>query len=426
MDLLRAAAALNGSRDIRTLGDNGLINDLTTFLILAAEFDRERNQSRNKQLVDEAQQILDVLENALKKDWNSSLPKVTQRDIIRAMKEEDGVKKPTKKLEPANKKGRNKSEAQKVDESVDAAESLHPDDEDEEMPMFFHKLSPLLKDNKYFCSDCTKYYENFKSFKKHQRDMHNKEIETEEIKCHCLLPRKGVPSEICYAELSRSDVNNHIKEVHKEEIPAGKSVRGFLTRGKGFPWKTCWLNKKDADPDYPDLPLDPSTINMKVRNTSKGHVRNLANVFNEMSASASASKDSSSSDESSEASGEKAESSMGFKKRRARDFRRTRRMDSSSSDESDEVTGVEAEPTKRSRKRKDQDSRSSNREDSESSDESDKVVKGVEADSTKRSKRKRVQDMRDKDDDEPVHDLVSSSVLRGTMDVIDELGWVNQ
>lgn len=432
LDLLRAAAALNGSRDIRTLGDNGLINDLTTFLILAAEFDRERNQSKNKQLVDEAHQILDVLENTLKKEWNSSLPKVTQRDIIRAMKEDNGAQKPTKKLAPSiktmDKKARNqkKSDAQKDDESVDAAKYLNTDDEDEEMPMFFHKLSPLLKNNKYFCTDCTKYYENFKSFKRHQKDMHEKEIETEEIKCHCLLPRKGAPSEICYAELSKSDLNNHVKEVHKEEAPPGKSVRGFLTRGKGFPWKTCWMNKKDADPDYPDLPLDPSTINIKIRNTNKGHIRNLGKVFNDMSASASASKDSKSSDdESSKASEEKEqEPTKRSRKRKAPDSRGSRRIDSSSSDESDEVTEVEAEPTKRSRKRTDQNSRPSNKD--SSSSESDEAAEGVEAEPTKRSRRQRVQGLRNKDVEsadisEPVNDLESSSVLQGTMDVIDEI-----
>ena len=91
LDLLQAATVLIGDRDLRTLGDGGFVEDLSSYFQNAQEFDREKNDSKNKQLIMEALNILNTIDVALNEDWNKSLSKVTQKDLMKAMKSETRV-----------------------------------------------------------------------------------------------------------------------------------------------------------------------------------------------------------------------------------------------------------------------------------------------------------------------------------------------
>ena len=86
LDLLQAAAVLIGERDLRTLGDGGFVKDLSSYFRNAEEFDSENNGSKNKQLISEALNILNVIEVALNEEWNKCLSKVTQKDLMKVMK----------------------------------------------------------------------------------------------------------------------------------------------------------------------------------------------------------------------------------------------------------------------------------------------------------------------------------------------------
>ena len=191
LDLLQTAAVLIGERDLRTLGDGGFVKDLSSYFRNAEEFDSENNDSKNKQLITEALNILNVIEVALNEEWNKCLSKVTQKDLMKAMKPEISVNAETTPKKSINRRSDPSSK------TVPTAGAAAPEDlNEEDKEIFFHKLSPLLSENKYQCIICKKLYENFTSFKKHLQSFHETSIDIgEEVKCTCYLPRKS--DEIC-------------------------------------------------------------------------------------------------------------------------------------------------------------------------------------------------------------------------------------
>ena len=218
LDLLEPASLLIGVRDIRGLGHKGLVKDLTKFLLNCEVLDCENNHRKLETIILKSLKLVEDLEKELDAPFNANLQEPNSLDIIKVLKS----------------KFSESSELAKADLKMTQAE-VEASPVGSSTNIFFHKLTPLMKDSFYICPVCEKTLTNYKSIRRHLKEIHKDvNMEVSEVKATCLMTnKKGI---ICNAKVAIDGLNNHFKLKHgvKEDQIEGKKCRGFITKDGGL------------------------------------------------------------------------------------------------------------------------------------------------------------------------------------------------